>query len=230
MTTLRYAVIGTFYKRTENSLPLLKRLYIDATRKPDEAFLMCESQDDADALHRAWAELYELELVEQQPETLHIVVCPTPQRENGSYEVIPYSNKINHALALTTADAIVYLDNNSDPKPEKYQTMIEALEANPDWGAVYCTQKRTGYVNELFIADEVVPNAYCRLNYTQVMHRLTNDRWPLDMHLADPDLADGVFWSVLHNSLGDFFPCGNQVILDEHHMEHSYASGIRPGE
>lgn len=226
---MRYAVIGTFFRRYENSLPLLKRLYIDATRQPDEAFLMCETDADVDALAQAWADLYDLELVDRMPDTLHIVLCPTPQVD-GRYEVIPYAHKINTALALTTCDAIVYLDNGSDPKPEKYQTMVEALEANPDWGAVYCTQKRTGYLDETFMAAEVIPNAYCRLNYTQVMHRITEDRWPLDMRLADPDTADGVFWSVLHNTLGDFYPCGDHRILDEHEMPFAHAVGIRPDE
>lgn len=222
---MRLTVIGTFYGRHENSLPLLKRLYVDSTRKPDECFLMCETTDDADVLLAAHQELYDLELLDGWPDGLDVRLCPTP-RADGVYRVIPYSNKINAALDLATGDAIVYLDNNSDPKPTKYATMLTGLEQNPGWGATYCTQRRTGFNNQTFLADMVVDDAFCALNYTQVMHRPTQDRWPLDMALADPDLADGYFWRMLHLSLGAFFPVGGPEILDEHHIPSPAAAGL----
>lgn len=222
---MRFTVIGTFAGRRENSLPLLKRLYIDSTRRPDEALLMCEDDDDQQALIDAYWELYELELLDEHPPGLKVIRLPTP-RVDGAFAVIPYAHKINRALDLATGDAVVYLDNNSDPKPTKYQTMIEGLEANPYWGATYCTQQRTGYVNQTFLADGPVADGFCALNYTQVMHRLTADRWPLEMALADPDLADGYFWRRLHVTLGSFYPVGGAEVLDEHHMPTPTAAGL----
>lgn len=226
MKRLRLTVVGTFFERYENSLPLLKRLYVDSTRKPDEALLMCETSMDSEALDRAYETLYDLELLDGWPDGLKIIHCPTPRREGGRYEVIPYANKINHALGVCTGDAVVYLDNGSDPKPGKYQAMIEGLEVNPEWGATYCTQKRTGMHEMISEAAIPIEDAFCNLNYTQVCHRLTGDRWPLDMALANPDLADGHFWRSLHVTLGAFYPVGGPEVLDEHHIPGASAVGV----
>jgi hypothetical protein len=138
--------------------------------------------------------------------------------------VIPYSNKINWALDRTRCDTIVYLDNGSMPDPDKYKTMFVTIN-HRDVGAVYCGQKRTGYLDETSVADKIIDGANGVLNYTQVMHRKTADRWPLDLRYADPDIADGVFWDLLHKRLGSFHPAGSRV-LDEHHMPEPKAQGI----
>lgn len=221
---MKFAVIGSFFGRHEASLPLLKRLYVDSTRKPDEAWLVCETDDDQKALESAWWTLYEHEMYETTP-GLTIETVPTPRTAAGKPEVIPYAHAINWALDRTTADAVVYLDNGSVPWITKYELMADGLEQNPGWGACYVGQKRTGYVNETFHAGEVVENAYCRLNFTQVMHRVTADRWPLDMRYANPDTADGEFWGLLHKRYGAFYPVGVGEILDEHHMPGAHAAG-----
>lgn len=214
----KLAVIATFYKRHENTMPLLHRLFVDGTYEPDEVWLMCETEDDYIALNDAWNELYELELVEEWPPNIEIVQLATP-KQNGVYTVIPYSHKINYALDRSKADYFVYLDNNSMPDADKFKEMKQALDDNPEWGAVYCTQKRTGWNEMVFLAEEPVENAFCVLNFTQVMHRRTEDRWTLDMRFANPDLADAYFWVDLHKSLGRFYPAGGVRILDTHHMD-----------
>lgn len=226
---MRLAVIGTFYGRHENAFPLMHRLFVDATRKPDEAWLMCEGHADASALGNAMVDLAREGLIDPRrypPDGTQILVKMTPKDENGRYSTIPYSNKINWALDRVQADAVVYLDNGSMPGPQKYEVMLAALEQNPDWGAVYCTQKRTGFNPEVSYAEEVVPDAFCRLNYTQVMHRVTEDRWPTDMRHANPDLADGLFWRSLHESLGPFHPAGGRRIHDDHHIPSPSAVGV----
>lgn len=223
---MKLAVIGTFYGRHENALPLMHRLFVDGTRKPDEAWLMCESQEDSAALIGALEELYELEVLDGWPEGAQVEVLPTPRDDVGNYAVIPYSNKINWALDHSEADAIVYLDNGSMPAPEKYELMLAALEEHPDWGAVYCAQSRTGWNTQVAPALEIVHDGFCVVNYTQVMHRPTADRWSLDMALADPDLADAWFWRALHQSLGPFHPVAGRRVLDEHHMPSIAAQGL----
>lgn len=221
----RLAVIGTFYGRHENSLPLLHRLYVDTTCPPDEAWLMCETPADAEALFDAYWELYDKELLHEWPEGLYVVVLRTP-KDGNTYRVIPYSNKINWALDLSNADFFVYLDNNSMPGQDKYRVMKEALEANPDWGAVFCTQHRTGFDNAIYVADVVVHDAFCVLNYTQVMHRRSTARWPLEMALANPDLADATFWRRLHADFGPFHPAGGDTVHDFHHIPDPKAVGV----
>lgn len=218
------AVIATMFGRHENSLPILRRL-TEATRLPDECWLLCETEEDAEAIWAAYRTLYELEVLDEWPSWARVEVIPTPRKEGG-YAVIPYSNKINWALNRTKADLIVYLDNGSMPSPEKFEVMAAALEAHPEWGAVYCTQQRTGFQPTLAPADVVVDDAYCGLNYTQVMHRLTADRWPLDMRHADPDLADGLFWRELHATLGAFHPAGGPRVHDTHHIPSPKAAGL----
>jgi hypothetical protein len=211
----RLAVIGTFYRRYENTYPLSLAINL-STRLPDELWLMAEEVFDAD--HLAMQEW----LVNDE----HRVLLPTPRVQGGRYAVIPYSHKINYALDRTTADYVVYLDNGSMPHRDKYRLMAAALDEHPEWGAVYCGQRRTGYAPVDAHADGVVADAYCRLNYTQVMHRRTDDRWTLDMRHADPDLADALFWRSLHASLGAFYPVAPGLLLDEHHIESAKAAGL----
>jgi hypothetical protein len=219
------AVIGTFYGRPENTFALMHRLFVDGTRKPDEAWLMCETADDRDNIFAAFQELYDLELLDGIPDECNVLHYPTPL-DAGRYAVIPYSNKINAALDATQADLIVYLDNGSMPGPDKYRVMAEALEKHPEWGAVFCTQQRTGFSPTTHVADGIVTDGYCAVNYTQVMHRLTTDRWELDMRHANPDLADALFWRALHRSLGDFHPAGGTTVHDFHHIPNPAAVGI----
>lgn len=157
--------------------------------------------------------------------SLWLTTVPTP-RSQGRYQMIPYSLKINLALAGTKADYIAYLDNGSMPHPRKYGLMKQALDENPEWGAVYCTQQRTGYREYLKEARVVEADAYCVLNYTQVMHRRTDARWTTDMIHADPDLADALFWRELHPVLGPFYPVAGDLVLDEHHIEGVKAAGL----
>lgn len=184
---------------------------------------MCETPKDAQALYEAYNALYEAEMLWEWPEGLQVITLPTPKK-NGVYTVIPYSNKINWALdRIGYGDAVVYLDNGSMPGEDKFEAMLAALE---DYGAVYCTQRRTGYNEDVNVAEHVVTDAYCVLNYTQVMHRYTTDRWPTDMSYARPnDLADATFWRYLHVTLGDFHPVGPKV-HDEHHIPSPTAQGL----
>lgn len=217
---MTFAAIVPLYQRHENTFPLLHRLLVDSTRKPDEVWLMCEGEDDVAAVRRAEDELVELGVLEPSEIVAHVVYCPTLER------VIPYSNKINVALDKTDADAIVYVDNGSMPSPYKFEIMAGALEANPEWGAVYVTQERTGFQPTVFEAVDVVFDAYCVLNFTQVMHRKTADRWTLDLAWADPDVADAMFWRDLHRSLGPFHPVGGTEVHDWHHMPSQAANGL----
>lgn len=216
----RLAVVGTFYRRHENTDALVQRLVCDS--RISEAWLVCEDRWDALGIDKALARWSPYGTI---PE-VHRVTLPTPRTDDGGYAVIPYSHKINYALDRTRADYVVYLDNGSMPHPEKYRRMAAALDEHPEWGAVYCGQRRTGYAPAEAHASGVVADAYCRLNYTQVMHRRTDDRWTLDMAHADPDLADALFWRSLHASLGPFYPVAEGVLLDEHHIPSPKASGL----
>jgi hypothetical protein len=204
---MRLALIGTFYKRFEQSRACVERV-LASSRVPDEIYLICESQEDADNLKDI-----------KNPNII-LKVLETPR--DTDYLVIPYSNKINWGLDATDADAICYLDNGSMPHIDKYKIMLEALKNNPDWGAVYCTQRRTGHSDMISYANAPLADPYCVVNYTQGMHRKTPVRWTTDMAWARPDLADAIFWRDLQTT---FYPVGSEI-LDEHHMESSQANGL----
>lgn len=222
---MRLAAVVPLYQRHEKTFPLLHRLLVDSTRKPDEVWLMCEGIDDVDVCRRAITELYELELIEARPpEGVRLRPCPTLE------PVIPYSNKINEALDLSDADLFVYVDNGSMPSPYKFELMAGALERHPDWGAVYVTQERTGFQPTVCEARGVVHDAFCFLNFTQVMHRRTEARWPLDLRFADPDIADALFWRFLHKEFGAFHPVGGTDVHDIHHIPSPAANGLLPRE
>ena len=179
----------------------MRRVLIESRRRPDEFWVMCEGTDDARAVLEWAGEADELVL---GPMRLHIL--PTPMTGNR-YNVVPYSQKINYALDRTKCDYIVYLSNDSVPDRDKYARMVSALDKHPEWGAVYCGQRR----------DDVdwptrgpIENAYCVLDHTQVMHRLTEDRWTLNP--SDIRLGDAVFWKALHARFGAFHPV--DAVLD----------------
>lgn len=218
---MKLAVIGTFYQRHRNTLSLFRRVLEESTRAPDEFWVMCEGEDDVSYATQAAATI-------GASSSVHIQHLPTPRTPENKYAIIPYSNKINWALDHSNADVIVYLDNNSMPSPNKYKIMLGAMEEY-HWKAVYCSQQRTGFKNEIFDNNSMISDAFLVLNYTQVMHQKTKDRWTLDMEWALPyDLADGLFWRSLHASLGPFFPCTDigGEILDIHHIDSPKAVGL----
>lgn len=216
---MRVGLIGTFHGRLDATEGLVKRILEESTRRPDDIWLLGEDTEDTMALNAAVKPYGRVG-------GLRIVTEPTPRDEYGVYEEIPYSRKINLALDHMPSDVFTYLDNGSLPHREKYERMAAALEENPDWGAVYCSQMRTGMRYEFSAATSPVPDAFCVLNYTQVMHRRTDERWPLDMALADPDVADGVFWRRLHYQLGPFMPVASRATLDEHYIPDAKAVGV----
>lgn len=212
---MKFAVIGTFYQRRDRTRALMERVMVESTRTPDEFWVMCE--EDADA---AVAEEFVTD------SRVQVRVYPTP-KNGDAYKVIPYSHKINWVLDHSEADAFVYLDNGSMPHRDKYRRMVAALESHRKWGAVYVGQHRTGHLDGDHPTIGIVEDAYCVLNYTQVMHRRTDDRWTLDMRFAAPmDLADALFWRDLHKSLGPFHPVGGSLLLDWHHIESAKAVGL----
>jgi hypothetical protein len=210
---LKLAAIMTMFGRYQNTYPLIERV-LTSSRIPDEIWIMCEGQDDYDLASSVLDQLWRVDI---RP-----INMPTP-RDGDRYAVIPYSNKINYVLGRTKADAIVYVDNGSMPSERKFEVMLKALVDNPDWNAVYCTQKRTGYREEVHGAKDVLDSGYGILNYTQVMHRPTSARWTTDMRHANPDLADAIFWNDLG---GPFHPVDGENIHDTHHMNSAAAEGV----
>lgn len=68
---------------------------------------------------------------------------------------------------------------------------------------VYCSQLRVYGMHE---ANSIVHNAYCVIDHTQVMHPLSEDRWPVRPEEADIRLGDAHFWLRLHARFGPFYP------------------------
>lgn len=221
MSTL--AVIGTFYQRHDNTLPLFKRVLEESVLKPDEFWVMCEGEDDVQVAITAYSNI-----LKDFNTDVHIEHLPTPKNSANRYTIIPYSNKINWALDHTSSDYMVFLDNNSMPHIRKYELMKKALDDNSDWGAVFCSQERTGIKYDLWTYDKPLGDAYCILNYTQVMFRRSPARWTLNMQYADPnDLADALFWRELHRELGAFYPVIlDNEMLDSHHIDSLKAVGL----
>lgn len=217
---MRFAVIAPWHGRHEATLPLIRRVMVESTRLPDEFWIVVEDADDLDVAIDA---LDTLGLRGSNSTGIELVMLPTPRTEKGGYAVIPYSHKINLALNRTSARCVCYLDNHSVPAETKYETMALGLQYHP---IVYVSQRRSGYVNEDHLAIDVIPDGHSRVNFTQVAHEITGDRWTEDMHWANPDLADALFWRSLAISLGPMYPVGGTTILDWHQMNSAAAEGI----
>jgi hypothetical protein len=203
------------------------RVIVASTRLPDEFWMVCETEEDVRVAEKALKDLLDVDALVARPKCLRIEHVPTPQT-GESYDVIPYSHKINWVLDRSEADYFVYLDNGSLPEPEKYEVMARALDENPEYGVVYCGQHRTGMHDVEAHAEDIVGNPYGRLNFTQTMHRRTDRRWTLDLAHANPDLADGIFFRDMAQDLGDFYPVAPQKILDRHHIPDAAASHLKP--
>lgn len=186
---MRLAVIGTLHRRWDRWPAMLQRVMVESTRPPDEMYVMTEDWEDFEHLPQLVVDGI----------AARVRVLPTPRSEDR-YAEIPYSRKINWALDRTRADYIAYLTDDSLPHPDKYRRMVQALNEHPEWGAVYCSQD----YGRLRMAVEPISDAYCVVDHTQVMHRRTEDRWPLDVSLMR--IGDATFWRSLHRSLGAFYP------------------------
>lgn len=206
----KFVLIGTFYQRYEQSRECIKRV-LESSKKPDEFWIMCETKEDA------------LNAALIAGDKARIIVLPTPKEED-QYSIVPYSNKINYALDRTDGDIIAYLDNGSMPHRDKYKIMYDTLVDHPLYGAVYCTQHRTGFQDLIHVSENPIADPYAKVNYTQAMHRKTDARWTLDMQYATPnDLADAIFWRDLSTV---FYPVPTREVLDVHKMDSSKAAGL----
>lgn len=182
------AVIATFHRRWDKWPALLERVMVESTRPPDELYVVVEDGED-------YAHL-------DCPDSRVIVhILPTPTRDDGKWTEIPYSRKINWALDRTDCDLIAYLTDDSLPHPDKYEVMASVLESHIEYGAVFCQQD---YDLGIRGGSEPIEDAYCVLDHTQVMHRLTEDRWPTE--IRDIRTGDAIFWRRLHERVGPFYP------------------------
>lgn len=202
MTSL--CVAAAFHRRHHNTLPLLRRVLVESTRVPDETWVVCEDDHDAQIARDAARSLVALN-------TVKIAVVPTPKGPDG-YKVVPYSHKHNWVLDRSEADLFTYLDNGSMPDPDKYRVMCEAF-SDLSVGAVYCAQQRDGHDKTLFLAEHPIPDGFCVLNHTQVMHRATDARWPENPSAMN--VGDGLFWRELSKRFGPIIPVG-ETVLDYH--------------
>lgn len=193
MTTL--AVILTAYgARGAAALPELAAALAAQTQVPDELWVLTEDIPTHVVARQAWL-----------ARSVWLQDLPTPRGLDGRYAVIPYSAKINHALDRTAADYVAYLTDDSRPAPDKYRSMARVLDSGV--GVVYCGQQRNGAA---YPADTLVGDAYCVLDHTQVMHRRSDDRWPVELdHMR---LGDAVFWRRLHARFGPFHPVPGDLL------------------
>jgi hypothetical protein len=193
------AVIFTVYNRPWALAPIVRALE-GQSRQADEIVVACERFADFTAAHEAMRGMVN---------TLWIVAPEAGQN--------PLGVVINYALDRTDADYIAYLTDDSLPHPDKYRLMAEALDENPDWGAVYCTQDYgTAESPEAWLAaagrydgsrrtaSEPTSDPFTRVDHTQVMHRRCEARWPLSYD--DRKLSDAHFFKALVEEVGPIYP------------------------
>lgn len=148
---------------------------------------------------------------ERWPGQARTLWCPVPDG------VVPPSFQINLALADVTADYVLYLTDDSLPYPSKIERMAGALDEHPEWGSVYCSQTYgTAATPDAWAALALeplpgtrhasgeMPDPFCRVDHTQVMHRRSDDRWPEGME--DIRFSDGRFFQALVNRFGPMQP------------------------
>lgn len=192
MSTL--AVIATFYRRPW-AIDKIKEALLAQTRWADEILLVAEDLADA------------RELVMRFGDAFWVADVPG----DGNF----LSFCINRALDALDTDYITYLTDDSLPDPRKYEVMARALDEHPDWGVVYCSQDfGTAEGPEDWLsggrhlgvrhADRVIEDPFCRVDHTQVMHRRTTARWPLDR--STQRLSDAHFFRDLVADLGPMYP------------------------
>lgn len=205
MSTL--AVIATFYWRPW-AVPRIAEALRAQTRSwthDDELYLMFE-YDDTES-HRA---LLPVAFGDADEAFLPVLI---------EWDENPLSREINTALDTVMIgdqpDYIAYLTDDSLPDPRKYEVMAKALDENPEWGAVYCSQDfgtakdaddwlAGGTHRAVRQAERVMDDPFCRVDHTQVMHRRTKARWPLDR--STQRLSDAHFFRDLVADLGPMYP------------------------
>lgn len=190
------AVIGTFYRRPW-AVPRIVEALQAQVRSPRRVWWIWEDPSDA---------------LTQSPGLRSVVSLQSLPPS----DVNPLAHPINIVLDIEDADYVTYLADDSLPHPRKYEVMAQALDENPDWGAVYCAQEhgRVGSPEEWLAAkwgsgsirEARAPeyNPFARVDHTQVMHRRCEARWPLSR--GDAALSDAHFFRDLVDELGPLMP------------------------
>ena len=192
------AVILTVYRRPW-ALPRIEEALRAQTRPPDRLWAVWEDGDDGRNLVSRY----------------HDFGCRWQVLQLLKGEGNPLARAANMVLDLERADYITYLTDDSLPHPEKYERMARALDENPDWNVVNCSQDH-GTVRSpdewltagwggasVRHAGEVVTDPFCRVDHTQVMHRRSSVRWPEDAPLR---LSDACFFRELVDADGPMHP------------------------
>lgn len=193
------AVVFTIYRRPW-ALDRIEEALRAQTRPPDRLWVIWEDEADGPNLVGRPRDF--------GCKWLNMRITPGP----GENPLVLASNLV---LDIENADYIAYLTDDSLPHPEKYERMARALDENPDWGIVYCSQDygTVGNAQEWLAApwggasvrraDGPEPSPYCRVDHTQVMHRRSATRWPEDAPLR---LSDAYFFRDLVAELGPMQP------------------------
>ena len=195
------AVLITLGSRPENVPSMVAGLRAQTTQDFTAVWL-CETEDMAQTVRDVCAMF---EVVEPRQHALHIYVRETPRDADGRYAVVPYSYKVNLGLDEMDCPFVTYMTDDSHPRPEKYEAMIRALRGGAK--VVYVGQVRNGTAYD---ANGPVPDAFCKLDHTQVAHVATDARWPEGIDKMT--LGDAYFWRELHARYGAFEPVPGGIL------------------
>ena len=204
------ALIATFYRRPW-AIPRIGDALRAQTRAPDDFIALWEDEGDEEAVEElcdaavGWVSPH----MRWERESEARMLRPDPANNN------PLGVGINKALDLIDSDYITYLTDDSLPAPDKYRRMVQALDENPSWGAVYCSQDygRASGPDDWLAggthegtrhATEPEPNPFTRVDHTQVMHRRCKARWPESFD--DRKLSDAHFFRDLVAEVGPLMP------------------------
>lgn len=215
----RLAVVATFYRRPDD-IPRLAAAIRGQSRQPDEVWLMHERPDDGELLASAdWGTA-----------DAHIVRVRIP-RSAGRPQVVPFTPLINRALDETTAEYITYQTDDSEPLPEKYGAMAAALDARPDWQGVYCWQRNVvarGETHMVHMGHGYDPVRHGWLDHSQVMHRRTPLRWPIDLGTMHD--CDWMFFRDVANAHGPFMSVPRVLDVSDRRRDALNATTLATGD
>jgi len=160
-----------------------------------------------------------LEILEKYKKHPKIKFYNSNIKEEDRLKESPYARQINIGLKMATGKLIVYMCDDAEYLPEKFEKMVRFFKKHPFAKVCYNQQKQieenTGRIIRILKPDRILRDPFCKVDHNSVMHYKSCIDKVGNWETFALKLADAYFWRKLGKKY-PFYPI--KEILENHYQ------------